>query len=204
LNWLRQHGLDKRITDLYRLGTFVMGICGGYQMLGQRILDPEQVESPAVELDGLGLLPLTTTFTRDKETHQVEGEVMIGVGLLSGAKGYRIEGYEIHMGISRGHPAWVPFSLSRHCRGHGHEPEGALDTNGQVMGTYIHGLLHNAGLRQVILQNIAMARGKQLPKWTSSRVKDVEYDKLAALVRRSLNMNLIYSIAGLTGASQNE
>jgi adenosylcobyric acid synthase len=204
LNWLRQHGLDKRITDLHRLGAFVIGICGGYQMLGQKILDPEQVESSATEVEGLGLLPLTTVFTKDKETHQVEGEAVVGVGLLSGAQGFRIEGYEIHMGICHGQPAWVPFSVTRRGQGHGHKPEGALDIDGRVMGTYIHGLFHNSGLRRVILRNIAIARGKCPPEGTSSRIKDMEYDKLAALVRRSLDMNLIYSIAGLTGASQNE
>jgi adenosylcobyric acid synthase len=204
LNWLRQHGLDRRILDLHRLGTFVIGICGGYQMLGQKILDPEKIESPAVEVDGLGLLPLTTVFTQDKETHQVEGEAVAAVGLLSGAKGSRIEGYEIHMGISYGLPALVPFSVTKRGQGHGHEPEGALDIDGRVMGTYIHGLFHNAGLRRVILRNIAIARGKCLPEGTSSRIRDAEYDKLAELVRRSLDMNLIYRIAGLTGASQNE
>jgi len=204
LKWLRQHSLDKHITDLHRLGAFVIGICGGYQMLGQKILDPEMVESPAVEVDGLGLLPLTTTFAKDKETHQVEGEVAVGVGLLAGAHGSHIEGYEIHMGICHGQAAWAPFSVARRGRGHGRQQEGALDADGRVMGTYIHGLFHNAGLRRVILRNIAIARGKCLPEGTSSRIKDVEYDKLAALVRRSLDMNLIYTIAGLTGTGQNE
>jgi adenosylcobyric acid synthase len=162
------------------------------------------VESPAVEVDGLGLLPLTTTFAKDKETHQVEGEVAVGVGLLAGAHGSHIEGYEIHMGICHGQAAWAPFSVARRGRGHGRQQEGALDADGRVMGTYIHGLFHNAGLRRVILRNIAIARGKCLPEGRSSRIKDVEYDKLAALVRRSLDMNLIYTIAGLTGTGQNE
>ena len=204
LNWLRQQGLDKHIIDLHRQGAFVIGICGGYQMLGQKILDPERVESPAVEADGLGLLPLTTSFAKEKETHQVEGEVAIGIGLLAGAQCSPIEGYEIHMGICHGQPAWVPFSVCKRGQEHHHKPEGALAADGRVMGTYIHGLFHNTVLRQVILRNVAVARGKCLPEGTSSRIRDIEYDKLAALVRRSLGMSLIYNIAGLTKVGQNE
>ena len=204
LNWLRQQGLDKHIIDLHRQGAFVIGICGGYQMLGQKILDPERIESPAAEADGLGLLSHTTTFAKDKETHQVEGEVAAGTGLLAGAEGSRIEGYEIHMGNCNGKPAIVPFSVIRREQRHDRKPEGALASDGHVMGTYIHGLFHNNGLRRVILHNVAIARGKRLPEATSPRERDIEYDKLAALVRRSLDMNLVYSIVGLTRAVQNE
>ncbi len=123
---------------------------------------------------------------------------------MAGAQGSPIEGYEIHMGICSGQPAWTPFNITRREQGNDHKQEGALSADGRVMGTYIHGLFHNTLLRQMLLHNIAIARGKCPPEGTSSQIKDIEYDKLAALVRRSLDMNLIYYIAGLTKVGQNE
>ena len=173
-------------------------------MLGQKILDPERVESPAPEVNGLGLLPLTTLFSNVKETHQIEGEVVVGVGLLAGAQGAHIKGYEIHMGTSYGKPASVPFSLARHGQEQTLQLEGALDAEGRVMGTYIHGLFHNAVFRRTVLRNIAVARGKTMPEETTTQIKDVEYDKLAALVSCNLDMDLIYDAAGLRKAATNE
>jgi len=204
LQWLGQQSLVDGIIDRYHNGTFVIGICGGYQMLGQKILDPERVESPNAEVDGLGLLPLTTAFSKDKETHQVEGEVVIGAGLLAGAHGAPIEGYEIHMGTSHGKPDLMPFNLSRRDGVKEHKPEGAMDAKGQVMGTYIHGLFNNAQFRRMVLNNIATARGKCLLSEDATRMQDGEYDKLAALVRHNLDMDLIYDIAGLRKVNCNE
>lgn len=197
LQWLKHQDLFNSIIKQYHQGTFVIGICGGYQMLGLRILDPELVESSDSEIDGLGLLPLTTEFSHNKETHQVEGEVIIGLGLLAGAEKTSIEGYEIHMGLSQGQPDWIPFSLSRRDRDDSHQPEGALDADGRVLGTYMHGLFNSTEFRQRMLYNIALARGKDLPEEASVLVRDREYDKLADLVRNNLNMDLIYDIAEL-------
>lgn len=204
LLWLKQQHLFEGIIDRYHNGAFIVGICGGYQMLGQKILDPERVESPDTEIHGLGLLPLTTAFSKYKETHQVEGEVIIGTGLLTGAQGTPIEGYEIHMGTSYGKPDLIPFNLSRRDGERRHELEGALDAKGHVMGTYIHGLFNNAKLRRSILNNIAHARGKNIPDNDTVRIRDGEYDKLATLVRNNLDMELIYDIAGLREVVPNE
>ncbi|MFC1925838.1 cobyric acid synthase [Chloroflexota bacterium] len=204
LQWLKQQHLLDSIVKLYHQGTFVIGICGGYQMLGQRILDPKLIESPSAEIDGLGLLPLITQFSDNKETHQVEGKVVTGVGLLAGAQSTCIEGYEIHMGLSQGQPAWKPFSISRRDRNEGYQPEGALDTDGRVMGTYMHGLFNNTELRQRILYNIALARAKDLPEGATALIKDREYDKLADLVRNNLDMDLIFNITGLRKVEHNE
>ena len=98
LEWMRESGIADAVITQRRTGTPVIGICGGYQMLGKRILDPEGVESPVPESQGLGLLPLTTTFAATKTTHQVRGRVTVANGLLSGCDSGVITGYEIHMG----------------------------------------------------------------------------------------------------------
>jgi adenosylcobyric acid synthase len=197
--WLRQRGLDKQIIKLHNQGAFVIGICGGYQMLGQKMLDPEMLESPVAEAEGLGLLPLTTVFSSHKETHQVKGEVKADAGILSGAVGINIEGYEIHMGTSDARIVQTPFTLVRIDSGDEPRPDGALDDKGRVLGTYIHGLFQNTGLRRIILRNVASDRGKVLPSGAPLPVKEREYDKLAELVRQSLDMSFIYDITGLRG-----
>ncbi len=100
LAWLRATGLADDLVSLSRTGISVIRICGGYQMLGERILDPQGVETPQREMAGLQLLPMTTVFGRTKETHRVTGEVGSVPGLLAEASGLPVEGYEIHMGNS--------------------------------------------------------------------------------------------------------
>ncbi|MCL4531949.1 MAG: cobyric acid synthase [Actinobacteria bacterium] len=111
LQFLRETGLARAITALTRTGTAVLGICGGYQMMGETILDPEQVESPVVETAGMGLLPAITTFVDDKRTVRVSAVVLGGTGPFAAAAGQEISAYEIHMGttVHRGEPA---FQLS--------------------------------------------------------------------------------------------
>ena len=98
LEWLRRMGFDAGISDLSGRGIPVIGICGGYQMLGVSIRDPEGIESSVDQAEGLGLLPVTTVFESAKETHRVKGEVVGAAGILADALGLPVEGYEIHMG----------------------------------------------------------------------------------------------------------
>ena len=195
LTWLRHQKLDAGIIEQHKRGAFVIGICGGFQMLGKSIFDPNKVESSVAEEQGLGLLPISTTFLKSKQTHQVKGKVVAESGLLAKAKGVQIEGYEIHMGVSHGHPGMVPFSIAKPEKKT--EDEGAMDAEGRVLGTYIHGLFNNIRLRRTMLDNIASAKDKPVTQAAPSLNKDAEYDKLAALVRGSLDMKLIYYITGL-------
>ena len=107
LERLKRLGVAGQIIAQARGGTPVIGICGGYQMLGERILDPDGVESPQAETAALGLLPITTVFSSIKETHRVKGMVGQAPGLLEGAAGLPLEGYEIHMGRF---PMFIPAS----------------------------------------------------------------------------------------------
>ena len=209
LEWLRRQGYASDIESLSREGAFVIGICGGYQMLGERILDPEGVESNQGETQALGLLAVTTVFAGDKETHRVKAEVRQAPGILRGAQGLPIEGYEIHMGASypgqqstHNDMADPPFHIRERSGRPWDQSDGAIDPSGHVLGTYNHGLFHNAGLRKTILQSLAEAKGVSLPtgdpqERDSLGSKDQEYDKLARLVRSSLNMERVYQMTGL-------
>ena len=200
LGWLKGQGLSTAIWDRYENGAAIVGICGGYQMLGDHLYDPDGIESTVPEMAGLGLLPLTTVFAGTKETHRIRGEVVEGSGLLRGAAGSPVTGYEIHMGRTTGEGVTLPFHI--HDRTDvavtaESAYDGAMNESGSVMGTYIHGLFHNGQLRRSLLEELARRKGLRLPEATDLGVMDAEFDKLADWVRGSLDMDLIYSITGL-------
>ena len=200
LAWMETQGLSGAVRHLHSQGAAVVGICGGYQMLGEKLYDPDQIESSRLEMDGLGLLPMTTVFAGSKETHRIRGKVVDGRGLLTSAAGQLITGYEIHMGRTTG--AGLPAPITIEDRSDvpvtaETSSDGALDPEGRVLGTYIHGLFHNGGLRRAILKELARQKGVALPLESNDLVIDEEYDKLAAWVRASLNMDLIYQMTGL-------
>ena len=211
LQWLRRYGFARRIQALSEKGTPVIGICGGYQMMGARILDPEGVESDQTEMEGLGLLPVATTFGGTKETHRISGEVREAPGLLQGAAGIPVGGYEIHMGSSypdRGAASGAdplgtrPFQIQQSFGEPSARPDGAIDATGRTLGTYIHGLFYNHDFRKLILHHLAQWKGVRLPQEAipglgGPQSADREYDKLAQLVRTSLDMDLLYRLAGL-------
>ena len=162
LAWLRERGFAAEIRRLAECGTPVIGICGGYQMMGRRILDPHGVESPDREADGLQLLPVDTVFAPVKETHRVKGSVSVGSGLLSGSQGAALEGYEIHMGSSTHVGNLVhPFSITR--EGRDGQSDGALSEDGRVLGTYIHGLFNSHALRRAVLETDRGLEGSGAP-----------------------------------------
>ena len=194
---LNSVGLAKIIIDRARGGTPVIGICGGYQMLGKVILDPGHVESNEAQATGLGLLPVTTSFFPVKSTHQVRGHVVSGKGLLHGASNLPLYGYEIHMGKTSGTNLFRPFCIDERSRRPCEELEGCVSPDGNVLGTYVHGLFHNEELRRAILVELATRKG--VPFHPAEKVvsKEEQYDRLAALVRSSLDMDCIYRTVDL-------
>ena len=199
LAWLHERGFAAEIRRQAESGTPVIGICGGYQMMGRRILDPHGVESPDREAEGLQLLPVDTVFAPVKETHRVTGSVSIGTGLLSRSTGASVDGYEIHMGTSSLEGSMAsPFSISR--TGQDVQSDGALSENGRALGTYIHGLFNSHGLRRGVLEQLSEWKGVALPPQSDTGgqlSRDGEYDKLAETVRNSLDMDLLYRITSL-------
>ena len=201
LAWMNERGLSRAVIELHSGGTAVVGICGGYQMLGTKVSDPEHIESSIAELDGLGLLNLTTVFEGSNESHRIKGKVTEATGLLSGADNMPVSGYEIHMGRSVGEGFSLPFLVEDRAdvpvSGDG-DLEGAIDSSGNVLGTYIHGLFLNPELRSSMLAELARRKGVSLPDATAENDMDREYDKLADWVRSSMDMDLIYQITGLS------
>ena len=197
--WLRERGLAAEIQRQAESGVPVIGICGGYQMMGRRIFDPHAVESPEPEAAGLDLLPVDTVFAPVKETHRVGGTVNSTAGLLARSEGAVVEGYEIHMGSSSPVEASVsPFAIGR--RGQPASDDGAISANGRALGTYVHGLFNSHDLRRSMLEQLAEWKGVILPgsSETGGQLsRDGEYDKLAQTVRGSIDMDLLYRISGL-------
>ena len=197
LRYLKEKGLDKEIADLVRQDTAIIGICGGYQMLGTMILDPEHVESSESEAVGLGLLPVRTTFFPTKSTHQVRGHVATGKGLLQKARGLPLCGYEIHMGETNGVNLIAPFRIDERSRRACQDDDGCLSADGNVLGTYLHGLFHNQAFRHAILSELAARKSIAFHAKSKIHSSEEQYDRLADLVRGSLNMELIYHVVGL-------
>ena len=179
LQWLRQCGLEAAIQKAASAGTPVFGVCGGYQMLGRTVSDPDQVEAAGVtEIAGLGLLPMDTVFRGEKVQTQTEG-VLSGVdGLLAGLNGLRYEGYEIHMGRSR-------------------EKLPALNGAGHIYGSYVHGIFDAPGIADSVLRALCEKKGVDfaaLDSFDMAAYKERQYDLLADAVRGGLDMELIYRI----------
>lgn len=184
---LRRNGVAQAIIRAHREGTTVMGICGGYQMMGQEVLDPTHVEGEIERLAGLGLLPVSTRITGEKVTRQVK----FRLNLESQKKKEEcMEGYEIHMGTT------VPVSDA---------PASPLNTLGDgstdgymvdatCMGTYIHGILDNPEFVDFLLEPFAHRIAETGATFDYHSFKEEQYDKLAEHVRNHVHMPLIYRI----------
>jgi adenosylcobyric acid synthase len=152
LQWLRTSGLLGALNDRWRSPSppVVLGICGGFQMLGHSIVDTGGVESIAPSSDGLGWLPLVTNFEAEKTTRLRSG---------TGPTGAPVRGYEIRHGRSMAAEGWEPW-LSLESGDPGYEVESAQDTSASVYGTSLHGLFEEDGFRADFLRQVAVARGK--------------------------------------------
>ncbi|MCL4396590.1 MAG: cobyric acid synthase, partial [Chloroflexi bacterium] len=198
LAFARERGLASRIVDLARSGVPTLGICGGYQMLGRAILDPDRVESDEDRVEGLGLLPIVTTFQAEKQTVRARGCLAAGDGLFAGAHGLEITGYEIHMGRTEaqaGAPALI--RVSRRGERAEEDEDGAVSEDGRIAGTYFHGLFDNDALRAALLNNLAARRGTARATHPLRFDRGVTYDRLAQIVREHLDMSILYRLVGL-------
>jgi adenosylcobyric acid synthase len=187
LDFLRASGLADWVCREAARGTPVIGICGGFQMLGTAIYDPDRVESDRTEVDGLGLLPVTTVFVREKTTRRVRAEVLADEGLLTGLRGRQVTGYEIHMGRSAGgRPAFRLYRSDGSVA-----DDGAVAPNGLVFGTYIHGLFDNPGFRRSILDRLRERRGLPPLGRPAPFDRQAEYDRIAQVLREHLDFRFL-------------
>ena len=179
LLWLRQSGLEAAICQQAARGCIVFGICGGYQMLGASVRDPLGVEAAGVtEIKGMGLLPMDTVFQGEKVQQQTSGVFGEIPGALHSLSGMKYTGYEIHMGRSQQQLA-------------------PLVNQGNVYGSYIHGIFDGAGIAQAVIGDLAARKGIDpgtLTVFDPERYKQEQYDKLADAVRGGLDMDFVYKV----------
>ena len=187
LAWLRRTGLADAVLALHEAGTPVFGVCGGFQMLGERLCDPHGVEAAAgTEVAGLGLLPLSTVFSAEKTTRRATGRVEAHEGPWAAAGGVGVSGYEIHMGRSEptGDGVSPLFTLDG-------RPDGAVAEDGLVAGGYLHGLFHNEALRAALLAGLGRpATAAESRAFDRER----EFDRLAQHVRSHLDLDAVWAL----------
>ena len=164
LHWLHQKGLAEAILRAHRDGRTIMGICGGFQMLGQSVDDPKGVEGDVRSMPGLGILPMTTTMNTKKTTRRVEFTF----------EGASCKGYEIHQGQS---------TLKE-----------SVVVRGNCIGTYVHGILDNRPFIDFLLRPFADKVGEHRPSFDYQSYKQQQYDLLADHVRKHLDMERVYAI----------
>ncbi len=176
LLWMRQNGLEAAVIKMADKGMPIFGICGGLQILGRTIEDPEGAEGGG-KASGMGLLDIDTRFSKEKIIRQASGKTGDVGGIFSALSGLGFSGYEIHMGRSA-------F-------------DGTVVQKGNIYGSYIHGIFDGKGIAQAVVSALAQKKGVALsePEFADSKAyKEEQYDKLADLVRKSLDMRLIYSL----------
>ena len=173
----------------------VIGVCGGYQMLGRTISDLHGVEGAGTEsAPGLNLLPVETDFQPAKTTRRVDFKMNGGDGLLAGAAGVEGAGYEIHMGETRPVEGECPAPAQYVGEAGSRSAHGAVSSDGRVLGTYVHGLFDSPAVRNVILANAAAAAGLPPPPHGERFSLDNELDRLADIVENALDMPYIHSL----------
>ena len=184
LKWLRESGMEAKILQAADHGKLIFGICGGYQMLGRSVADPEMTEAETPEtIKGMGLLPIETVFVGEKRQTQTSGTLPEIPGELSGLSGLGFEGYEIHMGRSGNDlPQIVSMSDSEDCN---------------VYGSYIHGIFDAPGIADTVVSVLCKKKGvdpAELGTFDRMAYKDQQYDLLAKHMRENMDMDLVYRI----------
>ena len=180
LLWLRQSGLEAAVQKAAAAGTLVFGVCGGYQMLGRTVSDPEGVEAAGVtQAAGLGLLPVDTFFRGEKKQTQARGVFGPVEGLLAPLSGMAYEGYEIHMGRSAAERAPI------------------LVGGGNVYGSYLHGIFDAPGIADAVLGVLCARKGvdpARLGSFDARAYREQQYDRLADGVRGGLDLDFVYRV----------
>ena len=191
--YLQRTGLGKRIQDFAHEGGRVIGICGGFQILGRMVRDPLGVEGAVPEAPGLGLLPLVTTMAGEKTTTQVEARFL---GL--GEEQPRVRGYEIHMGLTEPVGEGGPvFALDR--RGNELETltDGWASPDGRIWGTYIHGLFDRDAVRRAWLAGLRREKGLEegsFKEYDFETFQEEQFDRLAQMVRDCVDVDFLMKV----------
>ena len=195
LQWLRESGLEASVLKLAARGTVIFGVCGGYQMLGNTLSDPEGVEAGG-SMRGMGLLPMDTVFSPQKTRTRVHGHILDDGGALCDLSGIELEGYEIHMGVTTLGSEAVPLARIRDYAATCQEKlDGACRDN--IYGTYVHGIFDREEVAKAVVRALGKRKGIDTESITGvdfAQFKETQYDILAAALREHLDMKKIYEI----------
>lgn len=196
LRWLRRTGIADAIVHCARSGTHVIGICGGYQMMGHQINNPNSLESSDREAVGLELLDVETTFYDTKQTCQVQATI-IDDSVAPGTKKTILAGYEIHHGRTRTSSAWLTRRQADVARDDTIEGEidGARSIDGRLWGCYLHGLFHNDRFRVAWLESLGISTDNA-ETHTAFSVVDDSLNRLADVLERHLDLDGILQQVG--------
>lgn len=190
LKWMRENGLEAAIKK--KVGrTPIFGICGGYQMLGEKICDPHSVEEGG-SLRGMELLPIETELAEEKIRTRVQGHIGMITGDLEALSQKEVSGYEIHMGRSKKTERGQEF-----CQIENGKSDGTFKNN--VYGTYVHGIFDEGDIAAEIVKALGIKKGISMEHLSSmdyQAFKEREYDKLADTLRKYLDMDAIYQMLG--------
>ena len=200
LRWLRESGMEASILKLVSRGTPLFGVCGGYQMLGKSLSDPDGVEEGGT-MAGMGLLPLSTVFADGKTRTRVEGRFLKPGGIFKGLAGVPIEGYEIHMGVTTLDPDErdATARLTRLKAHSGAAEEEKVDgyCRGNVYGSYVHGIFDREEVTKAIVMALGKKKGIDMSKAATvdfTAFKETQYDILAKSLRENMDIPKIYEI----------
>lgn len=197
LLWMRENGLEALILKEAAKGKLIFGICGGYQMMGELLQDPKGVEAGG-ELKGMGLLPIQTVFAGEKMRTRVQGTFEGLSGSLSSLSQVPLEGYEIHMGVTTYTEEPCPLVQIQEETGERRiRYDGARKNN--CYGCYVHGIFDQACVASGFVSALLKEKGYdagQLERLDWKAYKETQYNKLAEIIRESLDMEYIYQILG--------
>ncbi|RKD28691.1 cobyric acid synthase [Lacrimispora algidixylanolytica] len=200
LLWMRQNGLEAAILKLEAEGVPIFGICGGFQMLGETLSDPHGMETDLAPLKvrGMGLLPVRTVFGKEKTRTRVAGAFASVDGVLAGLSGRDVEGYEIHMGETVRAVPPLSFVLESQSGSHLAKMDGCQKRN--TYGTYIHGIFDKEGIAEAVAEGLMKKKGISggVEAISYQEYKEEQYERLAGILRESLDMEEIYRIMGIT------
>ncbi|MEJ6456722.1 cobyric acid synthase [Fusobacterium nucleatum] len=188
LKWLKESGIAEEIIKRARTETIVFGICGGFQILGNKVKDPYHIEGDIEELNGLGLLDLETIMENEKTLVQYKGKLVVDNGILKTLNNFEIKGYEIHQGITKGNEKNLTT-----------DDRTIFVNRDNIIATYLHGIFDNKNFTDVLLNEIRRRKGLEEVNNNISyeEYKLKEFDKLEKLVRENVDIDEIYKIIGL-------
>lgn len=195
LYFLMERGLYNAIRDFKG---HIVGICGGFQMLGTAVLDPNGVESAIKEAEGLDLLPSTTVLLMEKETHQALTYLDEAGFMVAPECNGVMTGYEIHMGLTTLDKGLRPFSrIFRRGETSVSVEDGAVSHDGRIFGTYLHGLFENSRFREIYLNSIRLEKGMPLRRGAQKQPQHDPFDQLAEQFEKHLDLPRLLAICGL-------